>query len=198
MGAPAERLTSSFLYQFPSSFSPDGRLLVFVEVDPATAQDVWALPLDQGRKLRPVLRTQSVEDGPVFSPDGQWLAFVSNESGDNAVYVRRFSGSGRKIRISAGSGQEVAWAPDGHELFYRSGDRMMAVDIVTQPTLRAGKPHLLFERTFAKGGPWRNYDVSRDGHRFLMLKPTNEDVALTQMNVVLNWFEEVSKRVPAK
>jgi WD40-like Beta Propeller Repeat len=156
------------------------------------------LTLDQGRKLRPVLRTQSVEDGPVLSPDGQSLAFVSNESGDNAVYVRRFSGSGRKIRISTGSGQEVAWAPDGHELFYRSGDRMMAVDIVTQPTLRAGKPHLLFERTFAKGGPWRNYDVSRDGHRFLMLKPTNEDVALTQMTVVLNWFEEVSKRVPAK
>jgi Tol biopolymer transport system component len=196
--APAERLTSHFLYQFPSSFSPDGRLLVFVEVDPATAQDVWALPLDQGRKLRPILRTQSVEDGPVFSPDGQWLAFVSNESGDNAVYVRRFSGSGRKIRISIGSGQEVAWAPDGHELFYRTGDRMMAVDIVTQPTLRVGKPHLLFERTFATGGPWRNYDVSRDGHRFLMLKPTNEDVALTQMNVVLNWFEEVSNRVPAK
>jgi len=195
---PAERLTGSFLYQFPSFFSPDGRLLLFVEVDPATGQDVWALPLDQGRKLRPVLRTRSVEDGPVLSPDGQWLAFVSNESGDNDVYVRRFSGSGRKIRISTGSGQEVAWAPDGHELFYRTGDRMMAVDIVTQPTLRAGKPHLLFERTFAKGGPWRNYDVSRDGRRFLMLKPTSEDVTLTQMNVVLNWFEEVTARVPAK
>ena len=196
--APAEQLTSNFLYQFPSSFSPDGRLLVFVELDPATAQDVWALPLDQGRKARPILRTLSVEDGPVLSPDGQWLAFVSNESGDNAVYVRRFSGSGRKIRISTGSGQEVAWAPDGHELFYRTGDRMMAADIVTQPTLKAGKPHLLFERTFAKGGPWRNYDVSHDGQRFLMLKPTNEDVALTQMNVVLNWFEEVSRRLPAE
>jgi Tol biopolymer transport system component len=194
--APAERLTSSLLYQFPSSFSPDGQLLVFVEVDPATAQDVWALLLDQGRKLRPVLRTHSVEGGPVLSPDGQWLAFVSNESGDNAVYVRRLSGSARKIRISTGSGQEVAWAPDGHELFYRSGDRMMAVDIVTHSSLRAGKPHLLFERRFATGGPWRNYDVSRDGHRFLMLEPANEDVLLTQMNVVLNWFDEVSQRVP--
>ena len=75
---------------------------------------------------------------------------------------------------------------------------MMAVDIVTQPTFRAGKAHLLFERTFAKGGPWRNYDVSRDGRRFLMLKPTSEDVTITQMNVVLNWFEEVTERVPAK
>jgi len=195
---PAEELTSSFLYQLPSSFSPDGRLLVFVEADPATAQDIWALPLDQGRKPRAVLRTHAVEHGPVLSPDGQWLAFVSNESGDNDVYVRRFSGSGRKIRISTASGQEVAWSPDGHELFFRSGDRMMAVDIVTQPTLRAGKPRLLFQRTFAKGGPWRNYDVSRDGRSFLMLKPTSEDVALTQMNVVLNWFEEVTTRVPAK
>ena len=114
------------------------------------------------------------------------------------LYVRSFSGSRRKTRISSDGGQELAWAPDGHELFYRSGDRMMAVDIVTQPTLRPGKPRLLFERAFAKGGPWRNYDVSLDGRRFLMLKPTQEDVPLTQLNVVLNWFEELKERVPTK
>jgi serine/threonine-protein kinase len=194
----AERLTTSLLFQDPSSFSPDGRLLVFVELDPANAQDIWVLPLDSPRKPRPLLTTRYVEGGPMLSPDGQWLAFVSNESGDNEVYVRPFSGSRGKTRISSDGGQEIAWAPDGHELFYRSGDRMMAVDIVTQPTLRPGKPHLVFERAFAKGGPWRNYDVSRDGRRFLMLKPTKEDVPLTQLNVVLNWFEELKERVPAK
>jgi Tol biopolymer transport system component len=195
---PAERLTTSALYQYPASFSPDGRLLFFVELDPATAQDIWVLPMVNGGKPRALLRTQAVEEGPMLSPDGRWLAFVSNESGDNEVYVRPFPGPGPKIRISSGSGQELAWAPDGHELFYRSGDRMLAVDIVTQPALRPGKPHLLFERAFAKGGPWRNYDVSRDGRRFLMLKPANEDVSITQLNVVLNWQEELKQRVPTR
>jgi eukaryotic-like serine/threonine-protein kinase len=194
----AERLTTSVLFQDPSSFSPDGQLLVFVELHPANAQDIWVLPIDSGRKPRPLLTTQFVEGGPMLSPDGQWLAFVSNESGDNEVYVRPFSGSRRKIRISSDGGQEPAWAPDGHEIFYRSGDRMMAVDIMSQPTLRPGKPRLLFERPFAKGGPWRNYDVSLDGRRFLMLKPTKEDVPLTQLNVVLNWSEELKQRVPTR
>jgi len=192
----AERLTKSVLFQDPSSFSPDGRLLVFVELDPANAQDIWVLPMDARRKPRPLLTTQFVEGGPMVSPDGQWLAFVSNESGDNEVYVRQFSGSRKKTRISNDGGQELAWAPDGHELFYRSGDRMMAVDIVTRPTLKPGKPHVLFERVFAKGGPWRNYDVSLDGRRFLMLKPTKEDVPITQLNVVLNWLEELKQLVP--
>ena len=194
-GSP-ERLTTSVLFQDPFSFSPDGRLLVFVELHPSNAQDIWVLPLDPGRKPRPLLTTQFVEGGPMLSPDGQWLAFVSNESGDNEVYVRSFSGSRRKTRISSDGGQEPAWARDGHELFYRSGDRMMAVDIVMRPTLRAGKPRLLFERTFAKGGPWRDYDISLDGRRFLMLQPTREDVPLTQLNVVLNWLEELTLLVP--
>jgi len=194
-GSP-ERLMTSVLFQDPASFSPDGRLLVFVELHPANAQDIWVLPMDSGRKPRPLLTTQFVEGGPMLSPDGQWLAFVSNESGDNEVYVRPFSGSRRKTRISSDGGQELAWAPHGRELFYRSGDRMMAVDIVTQPTPRPGKPHVLFERVFAKGGPWRNYDVSLDGSRFLMLKPTKEDVPLPQLNVVLNWTEELKARVP--
>jgi serine/threonine-protein kinase len=193
---PAERLTTSVLYQDPHSFSPDGRLLVFVELHPSNAQDIWVLPTDSGRKPRPLLTTQFVEGGPTLSPDGQWLAFVSNQSGDNEVYVRQLFGSRKKTRISSDGGQEVAWSPDGHELFYRTGDRMMAVDIVTRPTLRAGKPHLLFERAFAKGGPWRDYDLSLDGRRFLMLKPTMEDVPLTQLNVVLNWLEELNRLVP--
>jgi serine/threonine-protein kinase len=194
-GGPAERLTTSVLYQDPHSFSPDGRLLVFVELHPSSAQDIWVLPTGSGRKPRPLMTTQFVEAGPMLSPDGQWLAFVSNESGDNEVYVRPFSGSRKKTRISSDGGQELAWAPDGRELFYRNGDRMMAVDIVTQPTLRPGKPRLLFERAFAKGGPWRDYDVSLDGRRFLMLKPTREDVPLTQLNVVLNWQEELQRLV---
>jgi serine/threonine-protein kinase len=197
-GNGLERLTTSVLFQDPSSFSPDGRLLFFVELHPSNAQDIWVLPMDSRRKPRPLMTTQFVEGGPMLSPDGQWLAFVSNESGDNEVYVRPFPGSRRKTRISSDGGQELAWAPDGRELFYRSGDRMMAVDVVTRPTLKPGKPRLLFERAFAKGGPWRDYDISLDGRKFLMLKPTMEDIPITQLNVVLNWFTELQQRVPTR
>ena len=91
------------------------------------------------------------------------------------------------------------WNPNGRELFYRSGDKMMAVDIATQPGFAAGKPRMLFEGSYLPT-PFThpNYDVSPDGQRFLMLKPTERaETAPTQINVVLNWFEELKQKVPA-
>ena len=92
------------------------------------------------------------------------------------------------------------WNHNGRELFYRSGDKMMAVDIATQPSFTAGKPRMLFEGRYEPGPvQLNNYDVSPDGQRFLMLKPSESaEAAPTQINVVLNWFEELKRRVPAK
>jgi hypothetical protein len=110
--------------------------------------------------------------------------------------VQPYPGPGGKWQISTEGGTEPMWNPKGRELFYRSGDKMMAVDIATQPEFAAGKPRMLFE------GPYElspvqtdNYDVSPDGQRFLMLKPA-ERVAPTQINVVLNWSEELKQKVP--
>jgi eukaryotic-like serine/threonine-protein kinase len=90
------------------------------------------------------------------------------------------------------------WNRNGRELFYRSGDKMMAVDITTQPSFAAGKPRMLFAgRYVSTGATFPNYDVSPDGQRFLILKPTEQaQVAPTQINVVLNWFEELKQKVP--
>jgi hypothetical protein len=190
-----ERLTSSEYTNTPMSWSPDGQQLAFSEFNPTTGIDIWVLRLSD-RKTQPFLRTPFNESVPRFSPDGSWLAYVSNESGRLETYVQPYPGPGGKWQISTERGTEPVWNPNGRELFYRSGGKMMAVDIAIQPSFAAGKPRMLFE------GPYEaptdsNYDVSRDGRRFLMLKPSEQEAAASQINVVLNWFEELKRRVPA-
>jgi serine/threonine-protein kinase len=195
-----ERLTTSEYTHAPHSWSPDGQLLAFIEVNPTTGNDIWVLRLgDPARDAQPFLRTPFNESVPRFSPDGHWLAYISDESGRYEIYVQPYPGPGGKWQISTEGGTEPVWNPTGRELFYRSGDKMMAVYIATQPGFAAGKPRMLFE------GPYlptpltaANYDVSLDGQRFLMLKPSEQvQAAPTQINVVLNWFEELKRRVPA-
>jgi eukaryotic-like serine/threonine-protein kinase len=193
-----ERLTTSEYNNFPMSWSPDGQLLAFVEVNPTTGYDIWVLQLSD-RKAQPFLRTPFNESVPRFSPDGRWLAYVSNESGRWEVYVLAYPGPGGKWQISTEGGTEPVWNSNGQELFYRSGDKMMAVDIATRPSFTAGKPRVLFEGRYNPApGTTPNYDVSPDGQRFLMIKPSeaSEAAAPTQINVVLNWFEELKRRVP--
>jgi hypothetical protein len=201
-----ERLTTSDYTHVPMSWSPDGQLLSYTEVNPTTGYDLWVLRVGdpsagsgQARKAQPFLRTPYNESVSRFSPDGRWLAYISDESGRYEIYVQPYPGPGGKWQISTEGGREPVWNRNGRELFYRSGDKMMAVDIATQPNFSAGKPHVLFE------GPYEpapltnpNYDVSPDGQRFLMLKPVEQaQAAPTQINVVLNWFEELKQKVPA-
>jgi Tol biopolymer transport system component len=210
-----ERLNTSEYTQSPNSWSPDGQLLAYIEVTPTTGYDIWVLrmgdpsPLSgqapsagsgQVRKAQPFLRTPFLESAPRFSPDGRWLAYVSDESGHKEIYVQPYPGPGGKWQISTEGGMEPVWNRNGRELFYRSGDKMMAVDIATQSGFAAGKPRMLFEGPYLlTAATFPNYDVSSDGQRFLMLKPNEQtQSAPTQINVVLNWFEELKRRVPAK
>jgi eukaryotic-like serine/threonine-protein kinase len=152
----------------------------------------------QGRKAQPFLRTPFNENTSRFSPDGRWMVYMSDESGRNEIYAQPYPGPGGKWQISTVGGTEPVWNPNGRELFYRSGDRMMAVDIATQPGFVAGTPRMLFEGRYEVApAPIVNYDVSPDGQRFLMVKPGEQaQAAPTQINVVLNWFEELKRRVP--
>ena len=199
-----ERLTTSEYVQVPHSWAPDGQLLAYAEATSTTGYDIWMLRMGESsagsgqvRKAQPFLRTRFDEAVPRFSPDGRWLAYVSNESGRNEIYVQPYPGPGGKWQISTESGREPVWNRNGREVFYRSGDKMMAVEITTQPSFIMGKPRMLFEgryRPTPATSP--NYDVSPDGQRFLMLKPVEqEQAAPTQINVVLNWFEELKRRM---
>ena len=193
-----ERLTNSEYLNFPMSWSPDGQVLAFVEVTPTTGYDLWMLDL-RDRKAQPFLRTLFNESVPMFSPDGRWIAYVSNESGRWEVYVQPYPSSGGKWQISTEGGTEPVWNRNGRELFFRNGDKIMAVDITRQPSFAASKPRVLFEgRYVPPPGTTPNYDVSPDGQRFLMVKPNEAtESAPTQIIVVLNWFEELKRRVPA-
>jgi eukaryotic-like serine/threonine-protein kinase len=202
----AERLTTSDYLNSPNSFSPDGQLLAYSETNPQTGRDIWVLNLKdpgtpgQARKVQPFLKTPYEETAPKFSPDGKWLAYSSDESGRRETYVQPYPGPGGKWQISTDGGQEPVWNPKGGELFYRSGSKIMAVDITTQPGFAAGRPKALFEGPYLPtAASFPSYDVSPDGQRFLMLKPVESQAsAPTQINVVLNWFEELKAKVPVK
>jgi len=193
-----ERLTTSEQLHIPGSWSPDGQLLAYSEVNPTTGFDIWVLGL-RDRKAQPFLQTQFNESTPQFSPDGRWLAYASDESGRKEIYVQPYPGPGGKWQISTEGGVEPLWNRNGRELFYRSENKMMSVEIATKPSFSAGPPKKLFEGAYQllSGISTPNYDVSPDGQRFLMLKPVEQSQsAPTQINVVLNWFEELKQKVP--
>src|ERR1700737_1951149 len=196
----AERLTTSENMQSPGSWSPDGRLLAFSENDPTTGWDIWVLKLDGERKPQPFLQTPFNEGAPTFSPDGHWVAYQSDESGRQEIYVRPFPGPGGKWQISTEGGTEPMWARGGRELFYRNGDKMMVAAIETKPVFGAAKPKLLFEGLYERGiisfSIEQNYDVSPDSQRFLMIKASQQESVATQVNVVLNWSDEVRRLAP--
>ena len=121
---------------------------------------------------------------------------MSDESGRLEVYVQPYPGPGGKWQISTEGGVQPVWARSGRELFYRNGDRMMVVDIGTEPTFSPGRPSVLFEGQFVSLPYTANYDVAPDGQRFLMIQPIAQEGASSQINVVLNWFEELKQRVP--
>ena len=139
---PPERLTSEAPLQaaIPSSFSPDGSLLLFGArnlADTSPNTDIFALPLNGERTLRPFLQTKFSEQTARFSPDGRWVAYLSNESGRPEVFVRPYPGPGGKWQISTDGGDEPCWSRSGRELFYWQGDnKMMVVDVETKPTFR--------------------------------------------------------------
>jgi Tol biopolymer transport system component len=117
------------------------------------------------------------------------------------VYVRPYPGPGDLIPISIDGGVEPVWSPDGKVLYYRdfSGGKMMAVSFVTEPELRVGKPRLLFEGKYFRGAPWgRNYDIAPDGTRFIMITDESQSEQPTQINVVLNWSEELKRTVSSE
>ena len=139
---------------------------------------------------------------PVFSPDGRWVAYHSNESGRAGgaeVYVKPFPGPGQRWQISTDGGYGAAWSPDGHELFYIRGRQLMAVDVRTKPTFNAGTPYVLFEGPYVhQSGP--DYDMAPDGERFVMLLRDESGTPLAgrEINIVLNWLEGLDYLDPSE
>ncbi len=195
-GGGLERLTTSDYQTSPASFSPDGQLLAFIEDHPEAGRAIRVMRLE-GREVETFLQSGYEETAPKFSPDGNWMVYTSTESGRREVYVQPYPGPGGKWQISSDGGQEPVWNPQGGELFYRSGNRIMAVAVETDDGFAAGTPRMLFAGPYQPTDasfPW--YDVSPDGQRFLMLEPVGSQAGGTQIVVVQNWVEELKRLVP--
>src|SRR5262249_31979140 len=189
-----ERLDTADGAQFAQSWSPDGRTLVFLEEN-LSDWDLWTLSLDGKHEKRPWLRTPFAEWSAVFSPDGRWLAYVSDESGTKEVYVRAFRGGAEKLQISTEGGTEPMWAHSGRELFYRNGDKMMVVSFEMGQPSHAGKPRQLFEGSYQSAqGENPNYDVAPGDQRFLMVE-REQKPPLTHLEILLGWPQEANMHV---
>ena len=196
-GGAAEPLLEAEQFLSPESTSADGRFLAFIQRDDDTGNDIWILPLTGERKPFPFVKSPYSETSASFSPDGRWISYTSNESGRIEIYVQPFPGPGAKVQVSTGGGGLSTWASGGREIIYRQQYKIMAASVITQPTLRISKPQMLFEYKYPfVGGSNYAYDVTPDGQRFVMLKSDIESPP-TRIEVILNWTEELKRRVPA-
>jgi serine/threonine-protein kinase len=191
-GSDGELVRGTSEYDYPGALTPDGSTLVFLRSLQESSFDVFALPLRAPEEIRALLQTPAYEGGARLSPDGRWLSYVSNETGQNEVYLRPFQGLDRRWQVSAGGGTQAIWNPDGREIFYRSGERMMVVGFATDPEVTLTSPRLLFEQQYAYGAgiTIANYDVTPDGQRFVMVK---DEATAGRLNVVLNWFSDLAR-----
>ena len=202
----AERLTTTTNGQFPTGITPDGNDVLFNEMTPTMGSDLLRVALTGAHHVTPLLQTKFDEFNAVVSPDGRWLAYDSNSSGDSTeIYVRPFPGvGGGQSPVSTAGGTRPLWARNGKELFYVGTDgALWRVPVeASGQTWSAGLPTKLFDARYFSGGGTvgRTYDVSPDGQRFLMIKAPATDVAAAPSFIVIvqHWDEELKRLVPAK
>jgi serine/threonine-protein kinase len=195
-GGPAKRLLARKGTQFPLSEAPDGTLL-FCErsKEIGTASDLWSLKPDG--TVAPVMVSPMGKVYGQFSPDGRLVAYVSDETGRNEVYLHSMTNPAETVAVSSDGGVEPTWSPDGSELFYRRGDAFLAVPVKAGKTPALGETQKLFEIQAARGrfSNHVGYAVAPDGKRFLILRPAPRALP-TQIHVILNWFDELNAKVP--
>jgi Tol biopolymer transport system component len=196
-----QRLTTSDRRQRVGGFSPDGKLMVYVEQEQVASGDIWMLSVDGTGQPQPLVKTRFNERVPLVSPDGRWLAYASDETGRTEVYVQPFPGPGPKQQVSDGRGVDLAsplggsdpdrtvrWSSNGRELFYWNGDRLMSVPVAVGREFSSGPPRVVFELTQVLDA-----DVAPDGRRFLVVRESAPP-RLGRIVVALGGAAEIGKR----
>jgi eukaryotic-like serine/threonine-protein kinase len=180
--APAQQLTRNHSWTGATSWSPDGQTLLATWQRPVTGFDIMAVPLNDPNRPAALVKSRAEEVDGAFSPDGHWVAFSSNESGNFEIYIQAYPQGGRKWLVSSQGGNVPLWRRDGKEIFYRVVNKLMAAEVQLAPRLAIGKPRILFE------GDIEDYDISSDGQRFVMVK-NEKSTPATQINAVVGAFD---------
>lgn len=184
---------------WPMTFTPDGKVLLAIATseEPGSDADIVAIHLQSNGRVEPLLASDDNELMPTLSPDGKWLAYVSDEQGRDEVFVRSFPDLKGKWQISTEGGQAPVWAPDCTAIYYRDGASLVKVPVKTEGGFIPDRAESLFEDVYVSQA-YRNYDIHPDGKRFLMIKKVEveEDVPITELIVVENWFEELKRLAP--
>ena len=175
--------------QFALSVGPDGSV-VFLEQSPVTGTDLWTLMPD-GRPF-PLVATPFNESQASISPDGKYVAYVSDEAGRSDVYAIAASGKGERVTVSLAGGNGPVWSRDGKELFYRAGDDLMSIGVQTSGALILGTRHKVLSLAGFDVGAFREFDVAADGQKFLLIR-TETDSRPLRLDVVLNWFDDLRR-----
>jgi serine/threonine-protein kinase len=184
----AETLLTPAVRQLPDEFTPDGRFLLFERWSPDTRGDLWLLPLDGKRMPRPFVNGPADERSGTLSANGHWVAYVSDESGEDEVYARPLAGNAPPTQISIGSGHEPRWSPNGRALFYRGHEGMIVATLEPGAPVRVASRTVLFDdRPYVSWQISAAYDVERDGEGFIMVRRGSMGRDLI---VVLNWFDQ--------
>ena len=202
--AQPELVLASDTWDLPTSIAPNGRMVAFTRLPsgPGTShREIWEVAISGEEPPKPLLQGDVFRGNAEYSPDGNWLLYESNQSGAWEVYVQPYPGPGPVLRASIGGGNDAMWSVDGSRLFYRLGDRMMAAPFDSSDPVPIGSPTVVFAGAYVGNpGGIRQHHVAPDG-RFLMIKrfvESDDDAeSPPQINVVLNWFEELKRLVPS-
>jgi serine/threonine-protein kinase len=179
--------------RYAGSVTPDGRAVVFQQLS-GNQNGIRSLAFDSAPASRPIIPAAFNETAPALSPDGQWLAYQSDEAGRMEVYVRPYPGPGARVPVSVAGGAEPAWSRDGRELFYRAADTVMVAAVVVRPTFAVTGRRALFSGGFLRGGPFREYDVAPDGRGFVMVEGGAAASTLIAMHHVFDRLAYDSRR----
>jgi serine/threonine-protein kinase len=191
----AERLTHGELGRQPMTWSRDGAVLVFHQsLPPEPGWDVLSVAVNGEAEPQPLLSSRFEELQPELSPDGRWLAYVSDETGRSEVYVRRYPDLSDKWQLSNEGGAEPAWSSKGNELFYRNGAKLMVVEITRDGELIPGTPRELFEGNFMLDQRFgRGFDVAPDDQGFIFVEQSSVEDADVELRIVFDWLTEVER-----
>jgi serine/threonine-protein kinase len=202
-GSDEQRLTSSKRADVPTSWTPDSRKLAITSGAESGFMEVRVVSIEGDHSIEKLISGPFNAGGAQFSPDGRWVAYVSDESGRNEIYARQYQEPANRVQISVNGGTQPMWSRNGRELFFRNGNELLAVNVTLGSNVTASKPVVLFSRAMPESTSGRmyklssDYDVSSDGQRFIIPKSNPESADNPRARLILNWFSELKQRLAA-